>query len=208
MGTYEPIAYTLDGELFCALHGQELEQAVKDNCPDDEPCDECSLSAFHSWDDLNPVEYCSCGHSFCGSCGDELSHDSKRGSFWYCSNCSTSSVFTDNNESTWVDSFERTTDYVKVSVPMPGQQFPVTVEQIIDESCTVEPQTFACYWDLSPADGLVLVLADSFEQAYETAVEYFTEKVEPADESELSDLRAGVQCVTVPLDKMTFTSKR
>ena len=215
MSALEPVAYSLDGELYCSQHGENLEQDVRDHCPDDEPCDECSSSVagFYQWDNLSPVEWCSAGHSFCGSCGQETDESRKYGPFWSCS-CGMTSVFTVENESVFVPSIEQATDTVTVTVPALSRYLgPETGDEpvgtVLDEWFSDEPmQTFACYRELSPVDGLVLVLAGSWEQAYEGACDHFLALDEPADEDEESDIRSDVQCVAVPLDRVRFSTVR
>ncbi len=84
-----PIAYTFDGDIYCADHGAEM----------DTPENADNIGVIYEWDEpLDILQSCgSGGHDLCGNCGHAgpffrqylVSSDGERVIHreWLCSNC-------------------------------------------------------------------------------------------------------------------------
>lgn len=222
----EPIAY-VDGincEILCADHGAERDADIARNCADHgdhESHDECGLTAIYSWnsDELDAVEYCACGHSFCGTCGTDLNttigdeNADRTGPLFRCSNCNTFSVFTDENEFTWVNGFEAATDELAVTVtdvaawPLDST---VTVRTVIDESTVAmgKVRFFVAFRLHSPIDGNVLVLADRWHAAHEAARDFFVSDDDNVTcEADEYDIASDVMVFEAATSAIRFSTK-
>lgn len=219
MNATDILAYTYNGELLCAEHG-----AKYDNGEDDG-----AYPIFADTSEFCAVEYCSAmengqhlGHSFCMSCGADVdaargSHDADvNGHFARCWNCGTESVYVDGagydrlaGMGRWADVLE--THKVQVyGVPTGAgadQNGYTSITAVLDEAGRTMHRlcSFAVYLEHSPVDGCVLVLANSWDEAYDAGAEHFTDEV-AADE--VDDIRADVQCWRVSTDQVWFREKR
>ena len=207
------LAYVYDGELFCAEHGEQYDNGEDDSAG---PIFADGGSEFAG------IEYCADRHSFCMSCGSDVDGDDVSGHFSQCWNCRSETVYVDGlgrdwtaGGGGWADALETHNIelYVSPTVmprPMTDQNNYVTVTAILDESCGPirNLRAYAVYLLHSPIDDCALILANSWEDARETGEDYFVEKSEPADETELDDVRSDVMCQEVPTDQVWFTTRR
>lgn len=77
-------AWIWEGELYCADHKPIC--GCQDPANVDVPADECDLvSPVFADAELDPVEWCGQGHSFCGSCGTPGEHGEQ--ACWNCHSC-------------------------------------------------------------------------------------------------------------------------
>lgn len=217
------LAWAYDAEMWCADHGAVF--------PEDNGMNEGASPVFKSWE-LDAVEYCGHGHSFCGACGQDM--DMMRGSqdtdvsghFARCWNCGQESVYVDGAGYVDVYRWADATDRVKVeayvnrpTAPVPPSfQNYTTIDEVLNEAGT-NVRTLCAYvgWvDVDPAAGTVLVLVngESYDDygvstADEAALDHFADKlaVDPYDDEDAADFRASVNLLRVPTDQVWFTTK-
>lgn len=225
--TADVLAWSYEASIFCADHGAVLPEAHDELNPEG-AYPVLSLSGY----DLNAVEYCDHGHSFCGSCGFDM--DTTRGSqdadvnghFARCWNCSTESVYIDGEGFVsvyrWSDMFDTLTAEAYVSVPTapfpPAFQDYAKLSAVVDESGTNVRTlcAFLAWIDDDPSAGTILIMVngESFDDygvdtADSAALDYFAEHadVDDYDSPEASDFRASVQLMRVPTDQVWFNTK-
>lgn len=223
------VAYMAEGELLCARHGAPMDIGV-----DDGPV---SPILRDDGSNLDAVEWCSHhwshsehGHSFCGTCGEDLqtmpgAHDREvEGPFARCSNCDTSSVYVDGDGFHFVNGFGEATESHAVEVKGVTVTYVTDlngftkVDRVDADNVPWGPirtlRAYVAWVDLDPSAGVTLILCESDDEAIETADDHF-ERVDdlgsyPEDEREgvQADQRASIRVERVPVDAVTFTSKR
>ena len=225
------IAYVGDGELLCADHGAPFDIGVEHG--------DVSPIFEHDGSNLDAVEWCSGthnrdGHSFCGSCGEYMettkgAHDREvEGPFARCSNCDTTSVFVDGEGFQYVNGWNYATESHAVEVngvdiPYRSDLDGTTRVDVIDADNapgTWTPlrkmQAFVAWIDLDPSKPTMMILAESIDEADETADYYFEvehfDASAAADENEaeemLAHFRASITVQRVDVEAITFASKR
>lgn len=232
------IAYVGDGELLCADHGAPFDIGVSDGAVS---------PVLDGQNDLEAVEFCSHwngvdgGHSFCGQCGEHFEpagHPDApfAGPFVFCDNCSTRSVYVDGIGYRYcheMDGFNSLpTDLeVRVALDADARIYPFgwssilhptptgSVDAVVDASGRRFSASwgFVCYLDDDPSAGVLLVLSESTNNAWDEAVEHFEGALESAlegvtddDEAEgiRSDHRAALQMIRVrPSDAVEVVTK-
>lgn len=190
------IAYGCDGDLLCADHGAPLDDGTPDG----------AVWPIFGENDLSPVEYCSGHeHSFCTVCGTDLqttrgAHDRDvEGPFARCWNCDTCSVYVDGEGFQYVNGFGELLDTHTATV----QGVTAYCQTNIDGTTKVdainadnvpllmrELKAYAAWCDADPSAGLLLILAESDEDAGEVADEWTEEAADTDDAEDEDDLQA------------------
>jgi hypothetical protein len=226
----EVIAYTTrDGEILCADHGAPFDIGVDDG----------AVYPLFSGQgaNLDAVEYCSAGtdhgHSFCGSCGTYL--ETLKGSpgrdvegpFSRCSSCDTTSVYVDGEGFQYVDGFGSILETMTATVRGVSAYCQTNLDgttRIREVNADNAPfgyynglqalRAYVAWLEPDPSSGMVLIICESDEEAFETADEWAEEKLDTSDaadeeeaESMLSDHRADTRVVRVDVDKLDFSPK-
>jgi hypothetical protein len=221
------LAYTYESELYCADHGRDLDVQLHENCPEPDTCTECSAHpVFADTCDLDMIEYCSHGHSFCGNCGSDLDHEDINGHLGRCGNCGTESVFVDGHGfdycgsgiAAWED--VRETHKVQVygisAYCQTGSDGYTTVDAVVDVSGLdlTKLHAYIAWLGHDPSAGTVLILAESFEDASGEVDTHFEDALDvslAADEDEAegmrSDHRMDTVVAEVRTDQIWFTTK-
>lgn len=220
--TTNVLAFAYDASMFCADHGKTL--------PHGGDGDEYASPVFEP-SELNAVEWCDNGHSFCGNCGTDLegkgSQDADlKDHFARCWNCANESVYVDGEGYVGVYRWADALDTLKVQVYGPTVTYVTDsrtgytrVDTIIDESGTNVRtlRAYLAFRDLAPSADTTLILVNGrtadecWSEADDYAVDHFVDQagdtLDQDDDADMSDFRASVQVVEVPTDQVWFTTK-